>query len=47
MKTEEQITTEIEGIMENQRQLKKQGRFDEAHDWNNVLYYLNWVLGKR
>ena len=35
MKTEEQITTEIEGIMENQRQLKKQGRFDEAHDWNN------------
>ena len=47
MKTEEEIEKEIEDIKRNQEGLERQGRYEEAKHWNDILYYLNWVLGKR
>jgi hypothetical protein len=47
MRTEAEIRKEIEEIRENQQGLRRQGRWEEARHWNDVLYYLHWVLGKR
>lgn len=44
MRTEEQIEEEIKSIKINQEQLKKQNRNEEADYWNDIIYYLKWVI---
>jgi len=44
MKSQEQIEQEIEVIKKNQEQLIKQNRKEEADYWNDIIYYLKWVI---
>ncbi len=44
MKTQEQIEEEIEIMKNNQKELRLQGRDEEANYWNDIIYHLQWVI---
>ncbi len=44
MKTEQQIENEIKSIKYIQKELRLQGREDEAKYWDDIIYYLDWCL---